>query len=167
MAIGYLGISILCHNAIDERGWSIFILVAFLGNILAAVIGILSRWLALQNVSPQSTMAYGFGIPCMVTTMGLALMSAGDVHVMSLTPQQWLFLMSVGAVGAVIQYGTFRAMMVAKASFVAPLEYTRILLMIPAGHIFLNELPTLWSYVGGLCIVLTSLCLVRWEAKKL
>lgn len=167
MMIGYFGVAILSHSAIDECGWSPFIWVAFLGNILAAVIGILSRWLALQGISPQVTMAYGLGIPCVIATVGLAVILPGYGHMMDVTAWQWLFLMIVGSIGALIQYAVFRAMMVAKASFVAPLEYTRIFLMIPAGYIFLNELPTLWSYVGGACIVASSLVLVLWEAKKI
>jgi len=167
MMMGYIGIVILSHNAIHEGGWSIFILVAFMGNILAAIIGITSRWLALKGASPQVTMLYGLGIPCILTTVGLMMDSIFKItDPVSLTSQQWLFLMAVGAMGALIQYATFRAMMVAKASFVAPLEYTRIFLMIPVGYVFLNEIPTLWSYVGGVSIILTSLCLVVWESKK-
>jgi drug/metabolite transporter (DMT)-like permease len=162
-AIGCSGVVILCHNFMKES-WNFFIFLAFFGNFLAGSISIVSRWLALRQICPQSLIAYGLVAPCVVFS-ALVFMDPGVVF-LDLKPFQWGFLALLGGIGALSQYATFRALMVAKASFVAPLEYTRLCFMIPAGYIFLGEVPTLGSYIGGALIVMASVRLFVWEMRK-
>jgi drug/metabolite transporter (DMT)-like permease len=161
--VGYAGVAILVHDVLSEA-WTISVAWAVLGNFLAAMSGILSRWLVLRSTNPQAILAYGMVIP--FTLFSLVVVLDSNLSLAHLTPLQWYILALLGSIGALIQYATLRAYKVAKASFVAPLEYTRLCLMIPAGYIFLGEVPSLWSYVGGLLIVLVSIFFVVWEVKK-
>jgi drug/metabolite transporter (DMT)-like permease len=161
--IGCCGVAILCHEFLRET-WNNYIFLALFGNLLAGFIAILSRWLALAQICPQSLMTYGLVAPCIL--FGCAVFMDPSVSFLELHPLQWGFLGLLGSIGALSQYVTFRALMVAKASFVAPLEYTRLCLMIPAGYVFLGEVPTLGAYIGGGLIIATSIRFFLWEMKK-
>jgi len=161
--LGYAGVAILLHGGLKQGG-DTYVVCAILGNILAAMAAVLSRWLVLQSVHPQSSIVYGMIIPCVLFSLIIAV--DPTLSLVDLEWAQWKKLALLGGIGALIQYATFSAYTVVKASFVAPLEYTRLCLMIPAGYFFFGELPTKWSYIGGALIVMISLCFVVWEARK-
>jgi len=163
LAVGYGGVVILLGDAINTS-WSHYVLWAVLGNVLAATVAILSKWLTTQSIHPQSSMVYGIVVPLMV--FSVILYADPQWHQIKLGAYQWQLLAVLGSIGACIQYTLLRAYQAAKASFVAPLEYARLCLMIPAGYVFLGEMPTLWSYVGGALIVGISICFVHWETKE-
>jgi drug/metabolite transporter (DMT)-like permease len=163
LAIGYCGVLILLSDAI-HTSWSHYVVWALAGNALAATTAILSKWLTLRSIHPQSSMVYGIVVPLMA--FSVILYVDPQWHQIKLGAYQWQLLAVLGGIGACIQYSLLRAYQVAKASFVAPLEYARLCLMIPAGYVFLGEIPTLWSYVGGAVIVGISICFVRWETTE-
>lgn len=161
--LGYLGVMILVHESLNNA-WNSSILWAVLGNIFAAMAAVLSRWLVLQGVGASASMLYGTVVP--FTLFSLLITLDPQVEIAHLSWKQWKILALLGSIGAMIQYATFRAYGVVKASFVAPLEYTRLCLMIPAGYLFLGEVPSLGAYMGGGLIAVISLCFVLWERKK-
>ena len=163
LAVGYTGVMILLSDAL-HTSWSGSVVWAVLGNILAAISAILSRWLTTRSIPPQSLMVYATLVPLMGFTVILYLDPQWwDMH---LTLYQWQLLALLGSIGAWIQYSLLRAYRVSKVSFIAPLEYTRLCLMIPAGYVFLGEIPTLRSYIGGFLILGISMCFLRWEVQK-
>ncbi len=163
LAVGYCGVVILLSDAI-HTSWSCYVLWGILGNLLAATASILSKWLTTRSIHPQSSMVYGIVVPLMA--FSAILYADPQWHTINLGVYQWQLLAILGSIGACIQYTLLRAYQVAKASFVAPLEYARLCLMIPAGYVFLGETPTFWSYIGGALIVGISICFLRWETTE-
>lgn len=76
----------------------------------------------------------------------------------------WLLLAGVGFCGLGSQALIIRAFRIGDASFVAPFDYVRILFAGTAGALMFAELPDLWTYLGGLLIVGSTLYIARREA---
>jgi len=76
----------------------------------------------------------------------------------------WLLLAGVGFCGLASQALIIRAFRIGDASFVAPFDYVRIIFAGGAGALMFAELPDLWTYLGGLLIVGSTLYIARREA---
>ena len=80
-------------------------------------------------------------------------------------PGDWLLLIALGPLGAGAQAMIITAFKVGEASFVAPFEYTRLLLAWLIGLVFFAERPDLLTLAGAALIVASTLYIARREAR--
>lgn len=80
--------------------------------------------------------------------------------------EEWFLLAGVGVMGLISQAFIVRAFRVGEASFVAPFDYVRLLFAGTAGVIFFAEVPDIWTYVGAVLIIGSTLYIARREAMK-
>ncbi|MGF1610787.1 MAG: DMT family transporter [Kiloniellales bacterium] len=80
------------------------------------------------------------------------------------SPGEWLWLVAMGVLGAGAQFLIIRAYKVGEATFVAPFDYSKLLLAGLIGYLAFDELPDLWTLAGAAIIVGATLYIARREA---
>jgi drug/metabolite transporter (DMT)-like permease len=80
------------------------------------------------------------------------------------SPGEWFWLTAMGVLGAGAQFLIIRAYKVGEATFVAPFDYSKLLLAGVIGYLVFDELPDLWTLAGALIIVGATLYIARREA---
>ena len=64
----------------------------------------------------------------------------------------WLWLAAIGALGSLFQFCLSQALKVADATAVMPLDFTKLIWAALIGYLVFAEVPTLWTWVGGMMI---------------
>lgn len=83
------------------------------------------------------------------------------------TPQQWLWMAAMGALGCIGHFTLIRAFTLANAAVAAPFTYTALIWATLFGYLTFGDLPDLWTVVGAAVIVAAGLyILYRERAKK-
>lgn len=78
--------------------------------------------------------------------------------------EEWLWLIVMGVLGAGAQFLIIRAYKVGEATFVAPFDYSKLLLAGVIGYLAFDELPDFWMLAGAAIIVGATLYIARREA---
>jgi len=82
------------------------------------------------------------------------------------TWQEWLWMVFLGWLGAVIQRTFNRSMAMADATVVLPYNFTRLIWAALFGYLFFAEIPDLWTWIGGTVIFASSVWLTRINAGR-
>lgn len=77
---------------------------------------------------------------------------------------QWLLLLSIGALTMVGMVCFIRGLAAGEASIVGPMEYTRLIHAALLGYFVFSEVPAAWTWVGAAIIVASALYIARREA---
>ena len=78
--------------------------------------------------------------------------------------EEWLWLTIMGTLGAGAQFLIIRAYKAGEATFVAPFDYSKLLIAGLIGFFVFAEVPDLWTLVGAAVIVAATLYIARREA---
>ena len=81
------------------------------------------------------------------------------------TAGQWLWLIVMGTLGAAAQFLIIRAYKAGEATFVAPFDYSKLLIAGLIGFFVFAEVPDLWTLAGAAVIVAATLYIARREAR--
>jgi len=81
-------------------------------------------------------------------------------------PVEWVWLVLLGWLGAVVQRSFNRAMSIADATVALPFNFTRLIWAALFGYLFFAEIPDLWTWVGGAIIFLASIWLARISTRR-
>ncbi|MFO1352490.1 MAG: DMT family transporter [Gammaproteobacteria bacterium] len=82
------------------------------------------------------------------------------------TMEQTGWLLLVGLTGGAGQLAMTKAMQLADASVVVPLDFTRLLWTSLIGYWWFAEIPDLWTWIGGAVIFLSSALLTYRESRS-
>ena len=78
-----------------------------------------------------------------------------------------LILMILAGVFGIVGQGIFtHGIGLGETSFVMPFDYLRIVYSFLLGIILFSEVPDVWSFVGAVIIVISSLYLIKNESKN-
>lgn len=80
-------------------------------------------------------------------------------------PMEWLYLIIIGATGALSQYWWILAFKAGEASVVAPFDYLRLLFAGTIGYIIFAELPDHWTLIGAGLIIGSTIYIAQREAR--
>lgn len=80
-------------------------------------------------------------------------------------PVEWLYLVIVGATGALSQYWWILAFKAGEASVVAPFDYLRLLFAGTIGYVIFVELPDHWTLIGAGLIIGSTVYIAQREAR--
>lgn len=75
----------------------------------------------------------------------------------------WILLLWLGAVGGIAHWFIILAHRHAPAPTVAPFIYAQLISMTLLGYLIFNDVPTIWTLIGGLIIILSGIYLLYRE----
>lgn len=132
---------------------------------LAAAFGYATYQLATRVVSrsdsTMTTLCYTASVGAVLSNLALPF---GWIWP---TPQQWLWMAAMGALGCIGHFTLIRAFTLANAAVAAPFTYTALIWATLFGYLTFGDLPDLWTVVGAAVIVAAGLyILYRERAKK-
>lgn len=78
---------------------------------------------------------------------------------------QFVLLAGTGFFGTLTQRCLTRAYAAADATVVVPFDFTRLIFSALAGFVLFNEFPDLWTWIGGVVILIAVLWMTRGEAR--
>ncbi|MDX5361165.1 MAG: DMT family transporter [Alphaproteobacteria bacterium] len=172
----------ILRERVGWRRWGATV-VGFLGVLVILRPG--ANLTALPLLPVMGMLAMAFAIGCSVTLLKffpeaesqlsmLTWFMAGSVAIAApwavpelrpFTPEQWLMLVGVGVSAIVFQWMVIKAFRTAEASFLAPFDYSKLLLAIALGWILFDEVPGVWTYAGAAMIVAATLYIAHREAR--
>lgn len=82
------------------------------------------------------------------------------------TLEDWPYLIGIGISGTMAHVCVTRAFQAADASFVAPFDFWRLVLVVIAGWAIFNDPGSLWTWVGGAIIFASAAYITRREAVR-
>lgn len=126
------------------------VMAALLGALGSAVAYVLVRRLSQS----EDTSVIIFYFPMIALPVALSLLGT-DLVIPS--GEALLLLLLVGLFTQVGQVGLTKAMAVEEAGKAAAYSYIQVVFSIILGALFFNELPTLWTWLGGGLIMLGAL----------
>jgi drug/metabolite transporter (DMT)-like permease len=113
-------------------------------------------------------------LPARETTMGMLFYFGAIATLLSLpaaiyfwrwpAAEEWWLLLIIGALGAAAQSFWIRAFRCGDASLVAAFDYLRLPLGAVVGLIWFAEVPTIWTLIGAIVIVTSTIYIARREA---
>jgi len=153
--VGFVGVLIILRptGSTDPAA-----LVALTGAALVAVAVIFVKVLSRDN--DPLTLLFTSGIISTVVTLGPALW----FWTMP-TWEQWVLLMLMGAFGVAAHTCFVRAYAVGEATALAPLDYTRLIFATMVGFFVFADLPDLYTVLGAVIIVASTLYITVREAQ--
>jgi drug/metabolite transporter (DMT)-like permease len=155
IAVGFVGVLVILRPGIDlEPG----LLFALLGAIGLAGIALMLKWLAGRE---SSATIVGLNL---IVTVPLALVLALPFFTpFSLSTLGLLVLQ--GCLGALNMTLVTRAMAMADASFLMPIEFLRLPIVAAIAYVAFAEVPDLATWLGGLTIFAALLLLTRTDRR--
>lgn len=73
------------------------------------------------------------------------------------TPEQWAWLLVIGALGSIIQYTLARAFELADTTVVLPFDFLKLVWASLFGFIIFAEIPDPWAWLGGTIIFCSAI----------
>ena len=155
--MGYVGVLTIFQGFSFTLGLPIG--VALLANILASGSSIVGKKL-LTTESSTTLLLYATGAT-------LLLSSVAVIGIWQIPPLKDIFLlMGVALCGLLSNFATIQALKYGKASFVAPLEYTRLIFATVIGFLFFQEIPHINVLAGAAVIAASTFLLTRLELSE-
>lgn len=145
---GFVGVVVVLGPGTSS--FSPYALLVLLGAFATALIFVIVRALSVSEGSLTIMSYQSILVGVMVTPFALS----GWVP---LTRSEWFVAIGIGASGLLAQMASIRALRVAPASLVAPADYTRLVWAMLLGFLLFSELPTLYSGLGAILIVISAL----------
>lgn len=145
--LGYIGVLILAQPG--TLTFDPAILVALLANIFASINIVSAKFLTDKESPEKITFINSCGRLVILTLTSFLFWKTPPMH-------DWIYLGLIGVVGTLSQYSYMRALKTGVVSLVAPFEYSRLVFAVPIGILFFSEIPTLWTFLGSMIIIVSN-----------
>lgn len=156
VTIGFLGTMIVIRPGMGVVHPAVMIVM--LAATFFALRQVLSR--ALSNSDQTATtVAYTALVGSLVLTFPLPF-----VWQWPSTNQEIILLVSIAIMAAIAEILVIKALEVAQAVVVAPVQYTLLIWGTMYGYLVFGQLPDIWTWVGALIIVATGIYTLHREA---
>lgn len=155
--VGFLGVLIMVRPGASGFEWASVVALGMALGITLAVI-LVKRLPAGES---QISMLFYFALASIIVSLVPALLAWREP-----TPLEWLLLAGVGILGLISQAMIIRAYRIGEASFVAPFDYSKLLLATAIGFFVFGELPDRWAILGAAIIVASTLYIAHREARR-
>ena len=153
--VGFGGVIVMVRpgHADLDLAW----IVALVTALIFAVAMILIRKLA--QTEPTTRILFYYHLT------GLGFFVAPAIWVWR-TPvgEEWIFLMSIGAMTTLAMVCFVRGLAAGEASIVGPMEYTRLIYAAFFGYFLFAEVPVIWTWIGAAIIIASAFYIARREA---
>jgi drug/metabolite transporter (DMT)-like permease len=146
--VGLVGVALVMRPAFEAYQGAYF--VALLSAVLSAALYTVTKVLTTRD-TPATVMIY-------VATMTLAAYALPGLAVWRHPSlDEATMLLVIGIFGPLGQYLGIRAFELADASFLAPLDYLRLVFAALIGLVLFGELPDFWAVTGAVVIIFSAL----------
>lgn len=147
LILGYLGVLFIVQPHSSEVNLY-YVFIGISACILAGSANTLAR--KLSYTDPAIVVMF-------TSTAFLGAMALIGLLVTEITPKLTdLFLLClVGLCGSLSQFAYIKAVSLAEVSFIAPFEYTRLLLAVPIGYIMFGETVNVYQ-IGGMVFIISG-----------
>ncbi len=153
LIIGYLGVLFIVQPH-DANLGLYYVFIGLSACILAGSANTLARKLSYKDSALAIMFTSTFLLGC-VALIGFFVMNE------PINKPDLIFLCLVGFFGSLSQFAYIKAVSFSEVSFVAPFEYTRLLLAVPVGYLLFGEEINLGQVFGMLLIIIGSLDLSK------
>ncbi|SDG46951.1 Permease of the drug/metabolite transporter (DMT) superfamily [Thalassobaculum litoreum DSM 18839] len=156
-AVGFVGVVIVAHPS--PSGLNEYALLALLSAFFVAMIMICLRMLA-RTERPATIIAY--------QSVCLTVILAGPAWYFWVWPT-WEDLALTAVIGGVMslaQFVNIKAYSNGEAAAIAPVEYIRLLASAGLGFMMFSEVPTIYTVIGAVFIIGSTLYTIRRNAMK-
>jgi drug/metabolite transporter (DMT)-like permease len=154
---GYLGVLVIVQPTEFRLNDAVYILL--LANLFAS----LSLICAKKLTATESTVNIMFYVNVISTI--LSGIAASFVWFTPSLPDCGL-LMLLGLFGVLAQFCYVKSLQHSAPSFLAPFDYSRLIIAVPIGFILFSEMPTLWTIFGAAIIIAATLFVTRLSLAK-
>ena len=155
--VGFSGVMIMVrpgHAGIDP-----VVLIAIVSALTFAVANVLIR--LMSDTEPPNRILFYYHAGSTVIFLGPAIwVWQTPVGV------EWFMLALIGMLTTIGMIGFVRAFSVGEANAVGPIEYVRLIYAAIIGYAFFAEIPSPWTFVGAIVIVVSALYIARAEARR-
>jgi drug/metabolite transporter (DMT)-like permease len=156
--VGLAGAAIVMQPGTDIFQW--LALLPLIGAIFFAFFQLITRLLAGRD-SFETTLCYSFGVGAVVVLTTAALTNWKMPGY-----EETLAIAGLGALGFTAHLTMLLSLNAADASLVAPFNYVRVLWAILLGFVLFNEIPGIWTFVGGGIVIASGLYVLWRETRK-
>lgn len=155
--VGFLGVVIVARPS--PEGLNEYALLALLSAFFVAMIMICLRMLA-RTERPSTIIAY--------QSVCLSAILAGPAWYFWVWPswQDLALTAVIGGVMSLAQFTNIKAYANGEAAAIAPVEYVRLLASAVLGFMVFSEVPTIYTVLGAVFIIASTLYTVRRNAMK-
>ncbi len=155
-AIGFIGVVVMVRPG--QAGFDMVAVIAVISAAIFAFANVLIR--RMSTTEPPNRILFYYHLGGILVFTGPATW----LWVMP-TGYQWPLLFTIGVLTTVGMIGFVRAFSCAEASIVGPIEYTRLIYAALFGYYIFAEIPDIWSGVGALIIIVSTVYIARREAQ--
>lgn len=156
--VGFLGVLIVIRPGLAEVHWALFLPLVTAFNF--ALYQIMTRKLsALPGENPLAMLFY-------LALVGAVVMSViVPFHWTPLTLEHWLWMLTMGGLGATGHLILIRALTIAPASLLSPFIYTQIVWALILGWLVFGDRADGWTLLGGAVIIGSGLFVFYREGR--
>lgn len=133
------------------------ILLVVVASAMFATRQIISRVLAAQDRT-ATTIAYTAITGSLLLTLFLPF-----VWTWPSNPSQWILFFSIAATAGVAELMVIKALEIAQAAAVAPMQYTMMIWGTFYGYLVFGQFPDFWTLVGAAVIIATGIYVINRE----
>ena len=155
--VGFSGVLIILRP-----GFGVFqleSLIALSAALMFSIYHVLTR-IVSRNDSSNTSMLY-------MAVIGAAIMTCiGPLYWIEPTPQAWRLLALLSLTGAVGHLLLIKALECAPASVLQPFNFTLLVWETLMGYIVFNNLPDMWTLIGGAVVVASGLYTIYRERQR-
>ncbi len=155
VTIGFIGTLIVIRPGLGVIHPAVFLVL--IAATLFALRQILSRYLSGSDRT-ETTVAYTALVSIVLLTIPLPF-----VWQWPATTTQVVLLIGMAILAGVAEFCVIKALEVAQAVVVAPLQYTLLIWSTFYGFVVFSDLPDFWTWIGALIIVATGLYTLHRE----
>ena len=143
LVFGYAGTLLILRPGVGVVDMGSLIVLA--GAVSWALAMIVMKVLARTESSLTATLYYGIFVTPVAFVAAVAVWQTP-------TGVQLLWLAAIGTLGSLFQFCLAQAMKEADATAIMPLDFTKLIWSAIIGYMIFAEVPTAWTWVGGVMI---------------
>jgi drug/metabolite transporter (DMT)-like permease len=165
--VGYVGVCLMVQ---PQGAFNNAVYVAIAGNIAAGLQFIYIKKLSQFDSGNTIVTISNVGVMLISALWSFVywLISMYESPLMDITWPDWedlQLLIVMGLLGTIAQLSDVQALKYSSASFLAPFEYSKLVLAVPIGLILGESLPNFLE-VLGICLILVSIIYSSWQASR-
>ena len=153
--IGFLGILIAIRPSGEV---DLAIIIALFSSLMFAIVMITTKKLS-STEAPTTLMFYqGFFSSIFILPLRIFFWKTPSIA-------ELILLFCLAIFGSLSVNCTIRALKLADTTIVSPIEYIRIIFASIAGFIIFSEIPSVWTFVGGFIIIISTVYIAYRESR--
>ena len=154
--IGFLGVLVMVRPGVADVNPATF--VALGESVSLALLIVIVK--LMPRAEKTLTMLFWFGVFSIpITAVPAYLVWEWP------TATEWLWLVVMALSGVISQWLFILAFRTGEASFVAPIDYVRLVFVTITGYLVFAEIPTIWTLLGAAIIVGATFYIMRRETR--